>query len=217
MALEEFFEEGNKLGVFGSFVYSPESASDLDFTLFTTNGQEHFYGPEYSDEITEFLESQYGKINLGLDFTGRRDTIQNTPYDLSNLPENDVRLDGHLLTGVFFPDNDFLNKHYEEGFGENFLVEAWLRYSKYVEGFKSQGARLDKRHKDLALLLRSAQRLVNDGHTELEETIRDYRSELEILNNAYRNDNMDIWDYKQKTRAMVPNFVTDINSLLVSE
>lgn len=85
MPLEQFFSEGNKIAVFGSFVYLPKLANDIDFTLFTHGSINPFTcAPKYSEEIMQFLEAKFGKFSIELDFVGRRDELDDTPYDVNN-------------------------------------------------------------------------------------------------------------------------------------
>jgi len=214
LALEEFFEKGNIIAIFGSIIYLPEYANDLDFTLFTTNGELPFSSsPEYSDEIIKFFKFKFGRSNLRLDFTGRRDTIKKQPYDLSDLPIDDIRLEGYLLTGSFYPDREFLDKHYRKIYGHNFLEKLWLRYSDYVQMFPLQGERVYTRYKDIALLLKATERLTKDGHPELKNLIDEYRSKYNELNKIYSNKEINVMIYHREIKKMVPEFITAVKSL----
>ena len=127
MPLRKFFEEGNRIGVFGATIYLPKSATDVDFTLFTHGSENPFScAPQNAREVREYLESQFGSFDVPLDFTGRQDKTESQPYDIDDLPDNDNRLDGYFLTGRFFPDNDFLIAHYRNLFEDRYLIEPWL-------------------------------------------------------------------------------------------
>lgn len=43
MSLDTFLSNGGRLAIFGSFVYSPETAHDIDFTIFTHGGAHPFF------------------------------------------------------------------------------------------------------------------------------------------------------------------------------
>lgn len=212
MSLTKFFRNGNKLGVIGSVAYMAESASDLDFVLFTNDGTLGIpSSPAYSHDFIKFFESEFQRTDL--DFSGSKDGGKG-PYNLSELPTDDIRLDGYLLTGMFYPDNDFLEEHYKNVYGSDFLAEAWLRFSRHVQGFPSQELRLNKRHKDLPLLMRAAETLANSGHSNLRDVIDKYRNQYHETNELYRHNKMNIIEYYDRTSEMVPGFVEEVNSLL---
>ena len=212
MALENFFNDGNKLCVFGSFIYARETASDLDFTIFTIDGRNPFKcAPQYSGEILEFLESKFGKFNVNLDFSGQSNVSESVPYNLSNLPLTDEKLDGYFLTGKFFPDNVFLKTHYKKNFGENFLNILWSRFSNYVNNFTLQGVRLDKRQNDMLLLLNAANNLTVNKKYFLGGIIEEYLHQCASLNTAYLDGSMLVSEYDSKLNSLIPTFISSVN------
>ncbi len=215
MALEKFFDEGNKVSVFGSFVYLREYASDLDLTLFTRQQSLPFY-PEYSEEVMQFLEDNFGRIDLPIDFTGRRDKVGKVPYDLSNLPADDRRLDGYLLTCVFFPDNSFLETHYKSMMGEDYLAKTWLRHAEDIQRNGLQEARLNKKNKDLALLLKSTEKVANNTHPYLWEIIGEFSEKHISYRRMYASGNINIIEYDRRLGDMIPEFVSSVKSRLIN-
>jgi len=217
MALKHFFQEGNKLAVFGSFIYLPKSASDLDFTIFTKDGKNPFpCAPEYAKEIINFFNSQFGKLDLRLDFTGKRDISDKLPYDLSDLPREDLRLDGYYLIGKFFPDDNFLQDHYRAILGKNFLTKLWKRYSRYIKDFPLQEERLSKRYKDIALLLKATEKLA-DLYPAIREIIERYRTQYNSLNEQHEIGRINFGEYNGDASDMVPLFISAVKSRIHSK
>lgn len=207
MALDKFFAQGNKLGVFGSFVYMPDSAGDFDFTLFTHDGKNPFKcAPQYSPEVKNFLESKLGPLNLKMDFMGNIWSNPSSPYNIDNLPKDDVTLDGRLLVGVFYPDISFLVAHYQSLFGDDFLIQPWLRFIQHVESFQSSEIRIDKRHKDLPLILKATERLIEYGRTEYSSIVNRYKTQYQNLRRDYTSGKITIMDYERKSAQMVLEF-----------
>jgi len=215
MSLEKFFQDGNKLAVYGSFIYSPESAQDIDFTLFTRDGIHHFpCAPQYSSEVRSFIASQLGKTNPDFDFSGRGDKSEPSPYNLHNLPTNSRRLDNILLTGEFFPDAQFLVQHYKGIFGEQYLVETWLRHMADIQNLPIQGLREDKRDKDLLLAIRATERLIQNGYERLIPIVKTHRNAYNAITKGYKEREITIIDYDKRIGQLVPQFISEVAEFL---
>lgn len=176
MPLEEFFEKGNALCIFGSTVYCPrpELAPDLDFTIFTHNGRNLFRcSPQYEPEICDFLKARFPDANR-FDFTGRGD-YRNKPYNIDRLPKNDPALCGYFLTGRFFPSSNFLEQHYRKAFGKDYMLAVWLCLVDDVANFEYRGIRIGKRQKDLLLLLRATASLADGKYPGLSRLTAKYK------------------------------------------
>jgi len=218
MALENFFEKGNKLAVFGSFIYNPKSANDLDFTLFTHQGKNPFYNPERSRLIRRFLRDQFGHFTQVLDFSGdTRDCSM--PYDIDDLPNNDPRLDGYLLTARIFPDDSFLADHFRNEFGAEYLTRTFLRYIQYVrdipESRRSMGWNFgfSKKYKDVAAIISAAKNFVKRSDSKmhgLEQLTEEYQRRYDELTAHFNRGEINIETYSQKGRGMLYTFIFDI-------
>lgn len=218
MSLDTFFRDGNKLGILGSFVYLPEEARDLDITLFTHGGRNPFNcHPNYSDEIRDFLESCIGPISLRVDFSGDIWNNPSSPYDIDRLPIDSVSLDGQFLTGIFYPSIDFLVAHYKKLSGEDFLVQPWLRYMQHVEGFQNREVRLDKRPKDLPLILRATERLIEYGRKEFKPIVDEYRTKYQNLRNYYQQGRITIIEYENRAAQMIMEFLLKARNLVLDK
>lgn len=208
MPLEQFFSEGNKIAVYGSILYSPESARDLDFTLFTHGGANPFASaPQHSKEIRTFLENKYGRRNLELDFSGRRDKVDPMPRDLESLPNDDIHLDGILLTADFFPEGDFIMSHYKGLHGNNYLLEPWLKFLKHIGQFQRMGIGIDSFDKSLSLIFLATERLIKDGHQEMEPVVQEYKSRFVSLKDSYKLKQIDYFTFKNDTKQLVSDFI----------
>lgn len=215
MSLDSFLSNGSRLAIFGSFVYSSEYAQDIDFTIFTHGGTNPFFcAPQHSPEILEFLKSKFGEFNIQPDFSGRRDRTNPEPYDLDHLPANDSSLDGIFLTASFFPDDVFLINHYKTLFGEQYLFAPWLRFAEYVKGFTFRGIRENEEPKDMLLILKATEKLIDDNKHELKLVVDRYKSEHHSLTTGYLEGKECIIDYTSKISKMIPKFVSEISALI---
>ena len=211
MKLEKFFEKGNKLAVFGSAVCDLSSANDVDFTLFTHGARLPFScEPQHNDEIIECVDSLIGEPGHELDFFGRgRAKI---PYDIDKLPDEDERPDVVFLTGMFTPDDEFIKNHYKSRFGANYLPAIWMRFSGYIQDMPKAGVRMDKRDKDLGLLLRAAEKLTQEGYAELKDVVGGYRDLFKHVKKKYFGNRR--VKYISRVSEMIPEFVSEVTSLL---
>lgn len=187
MPLEDFFKQGNYIAFFGSQVYAPEQAKDLDFTIFTRGASNHLnFVTRYTPEIVDFAEAQLGLKEPTLDFTGRDHGKTNTTYDLKKLPTRDSWLDGIYLTGLFFPNRSFLDVHYLTSFGARRLKEPWLRFADDISLWSLQEHRFDKEQKTIPLLLRATE-TISTRYENLKPIILKYRIEYNFLMKKYSN------------------------------
>jgi len=208
MSLEEFFEKGNKLAIFGSIQYSSNNDSDIDFALFTNNGLNPFpTAPQYSDEIKEFIKAIILTKNMILDFNGDP-AIVNTPmpYNVNNISITDDKLAGIFLTGSFFPNNNFLKEKYDLGFGKDYLINVWDLFSKRVERFYQTEDRIGKMHKNLELMLFATKELTR-SNTKILFLVKEYeaisRKELE----KYNLGKVNIYEYQNNLEKLALPFI----------
>lgn len=218
MTLDKFFKRGNKLAVFGSIIYSPEIANDIDFTIFTTNGSNPFdCSAEYSEEIQEFLNSRYGKLKV--EFVGAM-PYRDKPYNLKNLPTDDVRLHHCYLIGDFFPDGNFLENHYKKSFGGEYVVEPWLVFADHLENFHNMDNRRGKSDKDLLLIIHSTRKLIKEGQSELIPMVEKYeRKYRQTVEECEKNkDHLSKFERRMKMVStcydLVPAFISEVKNAL---
>ena len=211
MALEEFFERGNKIAFFGSYFFS-ENAKDLDYTLFTHRSR-HLskISHTYLSEIADFAAQELGAASISLDFSGRMIFCENT-YNIDGLPENDPLLDFIYLSGVFFPDRSFIDNHYRKLFGDNCLITPWVRYAEYVQRMPLAGVRESKRHYDIPLLLATAERLA-EGNEGLREIVDRYKRSHNELCAAHTCNRVNQFQYLEKNTAMVESLIEEVRSV----
>ncbi|MBI2101930.1 hypothetical protein HYV87_02165 [Candidatus Woesearchaeota archaeon] len=218
MPLEQFFSEGNKIAVFGSFIYLPKSANDIDFTLFTHGSIIPFTcAPQYAKEVIDFIKSKYDKWNLELDFSGRRDKAEKMPWDLDDLPDDSIGLDGILLTADFFPDNDFLVNRYKMIYGDNYLKTPWYGFLHHVQQFPRIGVREDSFDKSLPLIFRATNRIIQNGHEEIMPIVERYEDAYIRLKNTYKLNKITFFNYKGQSIQMVSDFVAEVCGLKIDK
>lgn len=211
MPLEQFFSEGNKIAVFGSFLYSPETANDLDFTIFTHGGINPFTcAPQYAKEVIDFLKTKHSRWNSELDFSGRRDKAEKMPWDIDDLPDDSVGLDGILLTADFFPDNDFIVNHYKMIYGNNYLKTPWHGFLHHVQQFPRMGVREDSFDKSLPLIFQATDKIIQNGHEEIMPIVEKYKDAYRRLKNAYESEQIIFFNYKSRSIQMVSDFVAEV-------
>jgi hypothetical protein len=211
MALEDFFRNGNYIAFFGSFIHSGHGR-DIDFTLFTTNGKNPFNGfPDHSQEIRDFVADNLTDKITRFDFTGIG-PYRMKPYKAGRLPKEDIWLDYIYLTGLFFPNMDFVKQHYQCLFNSHHLTNPWLRVSEMVLQWPLQGVRLDKREEEMPLLLKAAERLAEEHH-ELNKVISRYRRAHKRLvdNGIYHYGCL---SYYSRLSDMAKRFTSDVNAVL---
>ena len=215
MGLEKFFENGNKLAVFGSFLYFPEQARDVDFTLFTNQGRNPFScSPAHSEQITRFLEDKLGCSGMKLDFVGKI-RGNGPPYNLDSLPKKDPWLDGILLTGEFFPDRQFLEQHYAALFGKNYLIATWLRFAEDVKSFSLSETRLEKRQKDMPMMVKATKTLAQ-AHPEIRFVLNKYIKTYKLLMQEYRAEELGTTDYYLAAEQLAQDFIKAVAEVLSS-
>lgn len=213
MALENFFEKGNKIAFFGSFLYDRKHAADLDFTLFTHNSRNSFgCSPQYSTDLAHFVKEIFGTSDIKLDFFGKKPT--DNPYNLDNLPKKDPWLDSIYLTGLFFPDRDFIDAHYHHVFGKRYLVEPWLNFVQDIGMWPLQERRDDKREKDFPLLLEATKPLAKQ-YRQVVPLIAKYRKEYDSAYRKHLINTITEFDYSTKLSDMFLRFVGEVKTVIL--
>ena len=173
------FSEIKYIGVFGSFLWNPSTANDIDISLFTDDGElNNIISPSHNLKLRQYLEQQFGQIPEQIDFIGRRDSLTLKPYNLNKLPTNDIWLKGQYLTGIFLPNPDFLEKHFEATYGLNKDYLLWLEFVEYITNFEYRGVRLEKTTQNQQLMLIATKKLIK-SRPELTQLIKKYDSKPE--------------------------------------
>lgn len=209
-SLDDFFQRGNKIVVFGSVIYDPSSATDIDYSLFQ-KGRRSITSKDRKD-VEEALVLGWGS-GLKCDFTGRRDVIYPEPYDVENLPPDDRRLDGYFLTGRFFPDDGFLRAHYREVYGERYIAGLWKNFADYVlVTVPNLEDRMHKRHKDILLLLAATKELAENS-SSIKEAIGKARAGHKAVLETYQSGR-NMLMLQSKTEAMISEFINEVSGLL---
>ncbi|HII66263.1 TPA: hypothetical protein HA295_05840 [Candidatus Woesearchaeota archaeon] len=211
MGLEGFFQRGNKLVVFGSVMYDPANAADIDYSLFRAAPASMVHGDRWA--VERFLPAQFAGRSLACDFSGAWDSICSDPYDLNNLPFDDRWLDGYFLTGKFFPDDGFLRSHYGKVHGRGYVAAVWKSFAEDVLTMvPNRETRMNKRHKDVLLLLGATRELAGANPSirgVVEETMAEYNAAV----GEYRSGNSMIV-FRSTTESMIPAFISRVASFL---
>jgi len=214
LALEGYFAEGNKIAILGSSVYAPEFATDIDFMLFTKGGRNTLQcTPQFSREISEFLQSKTGSEDLRPHLIGPRDSVEDKPYNLEKLPKEDLYLDGCLLTGRFFPDDSFIKTHYESALGKDYLPFAWKRFAEHVMQFPIRDLRENKEKEDFHLLVHATKQLADNGFGELTGLIGRAEERYKILERQ-RSKGMDSFEYNSMLRLAMSDLYFGVCAFL---
>jgi len=163
--LQGFFAEGNKIAVIGSSIYLPNEATDVDFLLFTTDGENPFeQNPSSNEEMIRYLSMKGFKQKLH--YLSKEDK---KPYNIELLPIEDTRLDCCLLMGTIFGTeegqvkiniDEFLTQHYSQVFGKDYLIFAWKRFAKYVWD-KHDKEQLMRRDKDYMMIMQATEKITH--------------------------------------------------------
>lgn len=211
MGLEGFFRRGNKLVVFGSVMYDPANAADIDYSLFRAAPASMVNGDRWA--VERFLSAQFAGKSLACDFSGARDSICSNPYDLNNLPFDDPWLNGYFLTGKFFPDDGFLRSHYKKVHGRGYVAAVWENFvGDVLTMVPNRETRMNKRHKDILLLLSATGELA-EANPSIRGVVEETMAEYNAAAGEYRSENSMIV-FRSKAESMIPAFISRVTRFL---